>query len=272
MGQPGVAVPTFSALRSGPSSDFHRFISFDVQMTFTEISEQEYWNLGEIHDNLEISGGGGGRSLRRSISNVFGVKAEDMGLENVNRCQHVKVNGTQCGSPALRRRRLCFFHVRCLEQQARILDNQFKQAGFVVPLLEDANAVQMALMQVMQLLATGQMEHRAAGLMLYALQTASCNLRNTKFEAEEVTDVVIDCGTVDATCIGGPQWVEEDFEDEDGGEEAVEEKVAEGEAVAKAGAEEPPEHVSTEEARRKVQRVVMDWVVETVRGEVSRPG
>src|SRR5580698_9831320 len=153
-----------------------------------------------------------------------------MGLENVNRCQHVKVNGTQCGSPALRRRRLCFFHVRSLEQRARILDSQFKQAGFVVPLLEDANAVQMALMQVMQLLATGQMEHRTAALMLYALQTASCNLRNTEFEAEEVTDVVIDCGTVDATCIGGPQWVEEDFEDEEDGE-VEEEKVVEGEAA-----------------------------------------
>jgi hypothetical protein len=207
-----------------------------------------------------------------------------MGLENVNRCQHVKVNGTQCGSPALRCRRFCFFHVRCQEQRARIVENQFKQARFVVPVLEDANAVQMALMQVMQLLATGQMEHKTAALMLYALQTASCNLRNTEFEAEDVEDVVIDRSTVGATCIGGPQWVEEDFDDEDGEEDEDEDEevgaegavvgtaVAEGAGV-QASVQKPEERVSVEEARRRVQKVVVDWVVETVKTEAaSRAG
>jgi hypothetical protein len=192
-----------------------------------------------------------------------------MGLENVNRCQHVKVNGTQCGSPALRRRRLCFFHVRCQEQRARIMGSQFGQARFVVPLLEDANAVQMALMQVMQLLGSGQMEHKTAALMLYALQTASCNLRNTQFEASDVTDVVIDRGTVGATCIGGPQWVEEDFDDEEEDAEGDAEDLEEG---VEACAEEPEEHVSIDEARKQVQQVVIDWVVETVRAEAGRPG
>jgi len=196
-----------------------------------------------------------------------------MGLENVNRCQHVKMNGTQCGSPALRRRRLCFFHVRCQEQRARIAESQFKQARFVVPVLEDANAVQMALMQVMQLLGSGQMEHKTAALMLYALQTASCNLRNTEFEAEDVEDVVIDRGTVDRTCIGGPQWVEEDFDDEGEEEEDEEGLAVAGEAGVDAFAQQPEERVSIDEARRRVQRVVMDWVVETVKAEVAnRPG
>ncbi len=208
-----------------------------------------------------------------------------MGLENVNRCQHVKVNGTGCGSPALRRRRLCFFHVRCQEQRARIMGSQFGQARFVVPLLEDANSVQMALMQVMQLLGTGQMEHKTAALMLYALQTASCNLRNTKFEADDVKDVVIDRSTVDRTCMGGPQWLEEDFDyEEDEAEDEVEDDGVEAEgaeestAVAEAAgveasAKKPVEHVSTEEARRRVREVVMDWVVETVRAEAAgRPG
>jgi hypothetical protein len=194
-----------------------------------------------------------------------------MGLENVNRCQHVKVNGTQCGSPALRRRRLCFFHVRCQEQRARIMGSQFGQARFMVPLLEDANSVQMALMQVMQLLGTGQMEHKTAALMFYALQTASCNLRNTEFEAEDVTDVVIDRGDVDRTCMGGPQWLEEDFDDvEDVVEdEAVEEQGVEEDAGVKAAAQQPREQVSTEEARKRVREVVMDWVVETVKAEAA---
>jgi hypothetical protein len=198
-----------------------------------------------------------------------------MGLENVNRCQHVKVNGTQCGSPALRRRRLCFFHVRCQEQRARIMGSQFGQARFVVPLLEDANSVQMALMQVMQLLGTGQMEHKTAALMLYALQTASCNLRNTEFEARDATDVVIDRGDVHRTCMGGPQWFEEDFDDEadEVEDEEGEEQEVEQDAGVKAGAGKPTEHVTTEEARKQVREVVMDWVVETVRAEAAqRPG
>ena len=34
-----------------------------------------------------------------------------------DRCQHIKVNGTQCGSPALRRNRFCFFHKRFQDQR-----------------------------------------------------------------------------------------------------------------------------------------------------------
>ncbi|MGA2377474.1 MAG: hypothetical protein ABSF72_18325 [Candidatus Sulfotelmatobacter sp.] len=168
------------------------------------------------------------------------------------------------------------------------MGSQFGQARFVVPLLEDANSVQMALMQVMQLLGTGQMEHKTAALMLYALQTASCNLRNTEFEAEDATDVVIDRGDVNRTCMGGPQWFEEDFDGEadevedeelDGGEEeeeegtAAQEEMVAGQAGVKTRPEKATGHVSTEEARKQVREVVMDWVAETVRAEAGqRPG
>jgi hypothetical protein len=43
------------------------------------------------------------------------------------------------------------------------------------------------------------------------LQTASCNLRHTTFEAQKATDVVIDPKTVDRTCLNGPQWFARDF-------------------------------------------------------------
>jgi len=136
-----------------------------------------------------------------------------MSLENVPRCQHLKVNGTQCGSPALRRRRFCFFHVRARDQHARLLADQFAQSCFQPPVLEDANAIQMALSEVIQRLAYGRIDHKAAGLMLYALQTAAVNLKNTDFEPETVTDVVIDRGTV--ARMNGPQWFEEDFDEEE---------------------------------------------------------
>ncbi len=219
-----------------------------------------------------------------------------MGLENVPRCQHVKVNGTQCGSPALRRRRRCYFHDCVQRQRSKIAADTTAQYRFDLPLLEDANSVQMALMKVMQMLGSGRMDHRTAGLMLYALQTASVNLRNTNFEARKVTDIVIDRDTVAATCINGPQWFEEDFdeveEDEVEEEEAVEDEAdaddtqvvdAENAKTLNAGPEnEGPKHtsfekthsepvrkgmgevkhVSVEEARAGAQAIIRNWLSE----------
>jgi hypothetical protein len=210
-----------------------------------------------------------------------------MSFDNVPRCQHVKMNGTQCGCPALRHRRLCFFHVRCQDQRKRIVSDQFKQARFVVPVLEDANAVQMALMQIMQLLGSGQMDHKTAGLMLYALQTASANLRNTRFEASDVTEVVIDRDDVNRTSIGGPQWFEEDFEEEEEGGEGVETEVEEqGGIAAKPVASEKcagtpgvaatapakglKPQLSIDEAREQVRGLIHDWVLDTVEGKARR--
>jgi hypothetical protein len=154
------------------------------------------------------------------------VGERNMSLENVPRCQHVKVNGTQCGSPALRRRRRCYFHEEMCTERAKDLSDQFEQRRFVMPVLEDANAVQVALMKVMQMLVRGQIDTKVAGLLLYGLQTASGNLRHTTFEAEKTTDVVIDRDTVDQTCINGPQWFARDFAEEVLAEAVEEDEVA----------------------------------------------
>ena len=160
-----------------------------------------------------------------------------MGMDNVPRCQHIKMNGTQCGSPALRWRRLCFFHDRINRERAKIAKDMTAQRRFDLPLLEDANSVQVALMKVMQMLGSGRMDHRTAGLMLYALQTASINLRKADFESTDATEVVIDRDDVYRTSIGGPQWFEEDFEEEE-----------ETEGEAKQIAEDEKEDESDEEA------------------------
>lgn len=44
------------------------------------------------------------------------------------------------------------------------------------PLLEDANSIQCAIMQIARALLAGAMDRKTAGLLLYALQTASSNL------------------------------------------------------------------------------------------------
>jgi hypothetical protein len=51
-----------------------------------------------------------------------------------------------------------------------------------LPILEDANSIQVALMQGLRLLLTNQVDHRTAALLFYALQTASSNLSRTTFE------------------------------------------------------------------------------------------
>ena len=80
-------------------------------------------------------------------------------------------------------RRQCFFHERIRRERAKIAADTSAQRRFDLPLLEDANSVQVALMKTIQMLGSGRLDHRTAGLMLYALQTASINLRNAEFEA-----------------------------------------------------------------------------------------
>src|SRR6266849_7336343 len=134
---------------------------------------------------------------------------------NVPRCQHIKTNGTQCGSPALRNQRFCYFHKKWHDQ--RILINSARarrtRAALDLPVLEDADSVQVGLMQVMRLTLTGQLDSKTAGLMLYALQTASLNLRRTNFEPLHKTDIVIDPRRVGETLLGEDVWENEDFED-----------------------------------------------------------
>jgi hypothetical protein len=210
-----------------------------------------------------------------------------MALEDVPRCQHVKVNGTQCGSPALRSRRHCYFHDRMLDRRKRFGDCQDVRPHplFSMCLLEDANAVQVALMQVLTLIGCGQMDNKTAGLMLYGLQTASCNLRNVKFEPERPTDVVIDRQALKATSINGPQWYEEDFDVED-------EKAGEGDAIqgdrkgedecgiAAAAAQEAPKALdqaaakkpvlTMAETRKQVEGMIHEWIAESVGERILR--
>jgi len=133
-----------------------------------------------------------------------------------NRCQHLHTNGTQCGSPALRRKRFCYFHKRYQDERIRLNTDRRRRgvATFILPVLEDANSIQMSLMQIMRLLLTGQIEHKTASLLLYALQTASSNLRQVDFAPSEHR-VILDPRDAADTALGAYHlWSDEDFEDE----------------------------------------------------------
>ena len=180
-----------------------------------------------------------------------------------NRCQHVKVNGTQCGCPALRRNQLCYFHKRHHDERVqlnldRLKDDRTKDArlkaprrrpiSIDLPVLEDANSIQVSLMQIMRLIITGQLDAKTAGLLLYALQTASANLGRTSFEPNRHC-VVLDLNTVDETGLGEPVWTDSDFDEED--EEDDEEEG--DEEVAEPAAKKPVASKTREEWRAEVE-------------------
>ena len=93
----------------------------------------------------------------------------------VHRCQHLKTNGRQCGSPALRAEKFCYFHRRWKGCYALINDARTDPvpAELIFPVLEDYESIQMAIMQVLQKLPTGHLNSKTAGLLLYGLQIAS---------------------------------------------------------------------------------------------------
>jgi len=123
----------------------------------------------------------------------------------IRRCQHIKVNGTQCASPALRDEKHCYFHMRWRRKSMEVNPNVQEHGTITLPTLEDANSIQVGLAEMLRLLATSQIDHRTAALMLYALQTASANLRMTSFEPEP-TRVVIDHECVERRPIGASAW------------------------------------------------------------------
>jgi hypothetical protein len=124
---------------------------------------------------------------------------------NILRCQHIKVNGTQCGSPALRDATHCYYHIRYHWPELEALpDHNEWRTGF--PTLEDANSIQVALAKVMEQLVMQEIDHKTAALMLYALQTASMNLKRTSLEPKLPTQVVIDRQSVARRPLRASAW------------------------------------------------------------------
>jgi len=131
----------------------------------------------------------------------------------MRQCEHIKANGEFCGSPALRGRNYCYFHLTHIGRRLRAerMQAQMKakgQAGeaeappLELPAFEDAPSIQIALMQVVDAILHNRLDNKRAGLVLYALQTASCNLGNGPVFQSAAGAVVA----------GGYEDFEEDFQ------------------------------------------------------------
>ena len=101
-------------------------------------------------------------------------------------CRHVKEDGLYCGSPALRDRKYCYYHLlqrgRRLRRARALRDNL--PYRLEIQSLDNLYAVRAALTDIAQALAAGQLEARTAGKLLYAIQqVSSTNRRIEQMEA-----------------------------------------------------------------------------------------
>jgi hypothetical protein len=94
-------------------------------------------------------------------------------------CEYTKPNGEFCGSPALRGRDYCHWHLTCVARRLRAEKQEAIQdrSPLELPPLEDANSIQLAIMTVTDAMLRNRIGPRMSGQLLYALQLASCNLK-----------------------------------------------------------------------------------------------
>src|SRR5207245_5680153 len=111
----------------------------------------------------------------------------------------------------------CYFHRRWRMTTVDLSHSAHHvTTEFVLPVLEDADSIQITLGQIMRMIVCRQVDTKSAGLLLYALQIASANLRRTRFEPYH-KDVTVDLFRVPERVIGDEAWSPADFKDANAG-------------------------------------------------------
>jgi hypothetical protein len=99
-------------------------------------------------------------------------------MPNVKLCSHIKVTGVRCGSPALRGEEFCYFHQRML----RGIQTPPEARLHPIALIENEEAIQSSLMEVINAIARNSIDLRRADLILKALHIAVKNSRRIRFD------------------------------------------------------------------------------------------
>ena len=97
---------------------------------------------------------------------------------NVKVCTHIRVTGVRCGSPALRGEQFCYFHQRMM-RGVQVPPNARLHP---VALIENEEAIQASLMEVINAIARNTIDLRRAELMLKALHIAVKNAHRVRFD------------------------------------------------------------------------------------------
>jgi hypothetical protein len=83
---------------------------------------------------------------------------------------------------------------------------RYCDSQIVLPVFEDAHSIQTVIRQVVQLMLTRRIERKDAGLLLYALQIASGNLKLMQAEKAKLTQVVVEPDKAAETPLGMTPW------------------------------------------------------------------
>ena len=97
---------------------------------------------------------------------------------NVRRCTHIQITGHRCGSPALKQEYFCYFHTRMIKGVQTRVDAQIHP----VALIENAEAIQAAIMHMIDAVLKGNIDNKRANIILKALHIAVRNSRNVHFQ------------------------------------------------------------------------------------------
>jgi hypothetical protein len=98
-------------------------------------------------------------------------------------CNHVLTNGEVCHAIPMRDSNFCYWHHKARARRRRHERiggpiSMEANSGLELPFLEDANAVQVTIQEIMQAILDRRIDNKRAGLLLYSLQLASSNIRN----------------------------------------------------------------------------------------------
>jgi len=97
------------------------------------------------------------------------------------RCRFIKADGEQCGAPALKKQRLCYFHSKTAGGRTRRKKTGAESGApgsvLEMPVLEDDRAIQMAVTNICRQLLNQNIEPKVASSLLYGLQVASVAVR-----------------------------------------------------------------------------------------------
>jgi hypothetical protein len=97
---------------------------------------------------------------------------------SVKICTHIKVTGLRCGSPALRNESFCYFHQRMIHG----VPTPSKARIHPMALIENEEAIQVALMETINAIVRNQIDLQRANLLIRALSIAVRNSRRVRFD------------------------------------------------------------------------------------------
>ena len=117
--------------------------------------------------------------------NAPGSENEQPVGANAPRCQYTKADGEQCGCPALKRKRFCYFHSKTADGRKRKKSTSTgrhaeRSSDLELPVLENDRAIQMAVTNICRQLATDGIEPKRASTLLYGLQVAAVAVRRSE--------------------------------------------------------------------------------------------